>query len=92
MAKVNWGFDYEFYGIRTDSPEELRDLFEKYIERYEKQRFRYLSLHLVETPSKRILTTSDIEISLENLEFGNKEQIESLNAAEYLKLARRYYE
>ncbi len=98
MAKLNWEFDYEFYGIHPYYPEELKDIIEKYIERYEKQGFKYipfnkvfLSPHLVETPSNRLLTHSDIEKSLENLEFGNKEQIEALNAAEYLKLATVYY-
>ncbi|GEM_PF-5616189 len=91
MAKVNWEFDYEYYG-----KDPIKDWL-PVIRKYELQGFEYIPYDAVlyasarvKTPSGRILTPERIEMSLENLEFGNKEQIESLKAAEYFKLVTAY--
>lgn len=46
--------------------------------------------YIIQTPSKKILSESDMEKILTSLKFGNKEQIEALQALEFLRSIRKY--
>ncbi len=96
MARINWIPDQEYYQMKAQD-NDLEEVIKKEISSYESQGFEFIcSVKVpfvppkVKTPSGKILSSSDIEKILGDLEFGNKDQIEAIKAAEYFKLKTFY--